>query len=46
MTFGNETFEGDARTSTRLRLYLDAVGEGGAPLGSREVRVIVPPRPL
>jgi hypothetical protein len=46
VTFGNETVEGDARASTRLRLYLDAMGEGGAPLGSREVRVIVPPRPL
>lgn len=46
VVFGNDTVEGDPRSSTRLRLFLDAVGSGGAPLGSREVRVIVPPRPL
>lgn len=46
VTFGNNSVEGDPRGSTRLRLFLDAVGSGSAPLASREVRVIVPPRPL
>lgn len=46
ITLANDTVEGDPRSSTRYRILLDAVGEAMAPLGAREVRVIVPPRPL
>lgn len=46
LTLANDTVEGDPRGSTRYRILLDAVGEAMAPVGARELRVIVPPRAL
>lgn len=45
ITFQNDVFEGDCRSSTLFHSYIDVVGDGVTRLDTREVFVVVPAAP-
>jgi hypothetical protein len=45
ITFQNDVFEGDCRSSTLFHAYIDVVGDGVTRLDTREVFVVVPAAP-